>query len=54
MAKLNEKDFLRKIRQGNKEKLISLSNDLLKEKDLKKGDVIDLRTLEKSKGVENG
>lgn len=53
MANLQKKDFLRKIRQGNKESLISLSSNFLNEKNLQSGDVIDLRTLEKSKEVEN-
>lgn len=53
MAKLNNKDFVRKIRQGNGEKLISLSNNFLTQKKLKVGDSIDLKTLEAAKEVKN-
>ena len=54
MAENKEKIFIRKIRQGNREFLISLSGDFLKEKNLKVGESIDLRTLEKAKEVIHG
>lgn len=46
MTTLRDKDFKRKIRQGNREIIISLSSEFLREKNLKVGNYIDLRNLE--------
>lgn len=48
MATLKDKHFIRKIRKGNNEFLISVSTKLLKKNNLSEGDFIDLRTLEKT------
>lgn len=45
MADLQDKDYIRKVRQGSKEIIISLSENFIEENSIKVGDKIDLRTL---------
>lgn len=51
MTDLKEKDYIRKVRNGKEEIIISLSLKFLKENKLKVGDYLDLRTLKKSKKI---
>lgn len=46
-TKLKDKDFVRKVRNGSKETIISLSEKFLKENNISVGDYIDLRNLKK-------
>lgn len=48
MATLKDRHYIRKIRKGNNEFLISVSTKLLNELGLSEGDFIDLRNLKKS------
>lgn len=48
---LKEKDFVRKLRKGNEEILISLSHNFCKEYNLRLDDYVDLRTFEKKKAI---
>lgn len=48
MTELKDKHYIRRIRKGKDEFLISVSKKLLMSKNLKEGDLIDLRTLKKS------
>lgn len=47
MTQLNDKDYVRKVRQGSKEIIISLSEKFLEEYNFQVGDKIDLRSLKK-------
>lgn len=49
MATLEQKDYVRKIRQGKEEIIISLSKNFLKEKNLKVGDKLNLLNLNRIK-----